>query len=629
MHTHASVAGSALHGRAPLRAPSSMNPRGFWRPPPTQATSTPGPGQRQPQTSLHKLVASTIPTGLARWRRDLVAGAITGLVGLPLTIGICMMSEFPVQSGLITAIIACVTSYLFSLHRPGNHVGVPDIAAGLAPVLAMGVHHFGMARMPWVILVAALMQAVVWRTRLEGAILRLVPPYLVEGLLAGVGLKIALKFLPDTLGMPSGTWDSAALRPGVALLSAVTLATFLWLTARLHGRSPGLPSLALLVGGVVAARVTDPAAPLPMLQLADPTLTLRLPWEGIGALTPQMHFEIIGFAAMLALIDVIEQVMSNAAIERLDPYQRPSDSNASLLTMWVGNALASFFGGMTNLDGLAKSSTNAMAGAVSKASNLAVAMVFLAALAAPEALRALPRFALAVLMIYTGARMVAGLVHVADHGRYPLLVALFCGVLVWRLGLFEGLLLTLALHACIVYAVARAEHVPGLQLLRQLAQRLAGDPMGRLGPGLEVHVDPVGGAVFRSVPRNPAHHKSLDAFIEGDWSHGINTRNILNIIGCYDARGLLWGTFARELRTGHAAIKGYFEHLFDKEALHVEFQHGEVRQYGDIYIKSGAYEFSYLHRGRRVAVPARYSFVCKRESSGWTILEHHSSEFPS
>jgi hypothetical protein len=36
-----------------------------------------------------------------------------------------------------------------------------------------------------------------------------------------------------------------------------------------------------------------------------------------------MLAEIIGYALMLSLIDVIEQVMSNSAIEKLDPLGRP------------------------------------------------------------------------------------------------------------------------------------------------------------------------------------------------------------------------------------------------------------------------------------------------------------------
>ena len=40
---------------------------------------------------------------------------------------------------------------------------------------------------------------------------------------------------------------------------------------------------------------------------------------------------------MLAVVDVIEQVMSNAAIDKIDPLQRPSNSNNSLLAIWVSN----------------------------------------------------------------------------------------------------------------------------------------------------------------------------------------------------------------------------------------------------------------------------------------------------
>ena len=83
----------------------------------------------------------------------------------------------------------------------------------------------------------------------------------------------------------------------------------------------------------------------------------------------------IGFAVLLAAIDVIEQVMSNAAIEKIDPLKRKSHSNNSLLAIWIANMGSSFFGGMTNLDGLAKSTTNALAGAHTKFSVLIIGCV--------------------------------------------------------------------------------------------------------------------------------------------------------------------------------------------------------------------------------------------------------------
>lgn len=84
-------------------------------------------------------------------RKDAIAGIITGLMAIPLTIGIYLMSEYPIQTGLVTVVFACIIGFTTFLFRPGNYVAVPGIAAGLAPVLAMGVHQFGTANMPFLI----------------------------------------------------------------------------------------------------------------------------------------------------------------------------------------------------------------------------------------------------------------------------------------------------------------------------------------------------------------------------------------------------------------------------------------------------------------------------------------------
>ena len=51
---------------------------------------------------------------------------------------------------------------------------------------------------------------------------------------------------------------------------------------------------------------------------------------------------VIGFAAMLAIIDVIEQVMSSAATQKIDPLQRKCNTNNSLLAIWMANIGSSF-----------------------------------------------------------------------------------------------------------------------------------------------------------------------------------------------------------------------------------------------------------------------------------------------
>lgn len=104
------------------------------------------------------------------------------------------MLEYPIQLGLMTVIFACIVGFISYLFRPGNYTGVPGIAAGLAPALALGIHTFGMENMPFLIMLTASLQAVAWRFNIQRHLLRIVPPFLVEGLLAGIGLKIALKF---------------------------------------------------------------------------------------------------------------------------------------------------------------------------------------------------------------------------------------------------------------------------------------------------------------------------------------------------------------------------------------------------------------------------------------------------
>ncbi len=558
-------------------------------------------------------------------RRDALAGTITGMIAVPLTIGICLMSEYPIQTGLITVIFACVVSFITFLFRPGNYVGTPGVAAGLAPVLALSIHKFGMENMPFLIFLTATSQAIAWRYNLQKYILKAIPSYLIEGLLAGIGLKIALKFLPYTYEVlhTSGEWlDNERIK--TIFISVASLFFFLYLFKKYKSTFPAIPYVAIILVSVVLAMYV----PLPMLHVEEVPLKIALPFPNFDTLPPALLLELVGYALMLSLIDVIEQVTSNSAIEKLDPLGRPADTNNSLLAIWISNMGSSFFGGMTNLDGLAKSATNALAGAVSKLSNLFTAAVLLVFVLFPQLLVYLPEYSLAVLMMFTGWKMIAGLIHVAEHGKYALILALFCGILVFEIGIFEGLLIVLVIHGLISFVIYNHEKMPLLKIIAKFIDRFTDQVHPETTATMLVHKDgPTGGLVYSSIQKNPADKKNLNDFIN-DWAFGVNKHSILGVVSTYDYQGLLWGTFAKELREGHNNIKKYFEHLFEMDRVSVHFESGEVRQYKDIFIRSGKYVFTYYKKDEKIEVPARYSFVCKKEKTGWYILEHHSSEFP-
>jgi len=395
-------------------------------------------------------------TGSAAFRkeyalRDVQAGVITATMAIPLSIGIALMSDYPIQVGLATVAFASFIGFLFAWFRPGNFIGAPGIAAGLAPILAMGVATFGFENMAFIIFLTATFQALIWKFNWQRYLLMAVPTYLVEGLLAGIGLKIAMKFvpflwmLPVGLAAPAEFWNNDRIT--VIILSIVGIVLFLSLFQKFKDTKPAMPYFVLIIFGIIAAQMFN----VNMLRVEDVEFNLAFPIPEFES--AYMWVYAFFFALMLAVVDVIEQVMSNAAIEKIDPLKRPCNSNNSLLSIWVSNMGASFFGGMTNLDGLAKSSTNRLAGAYTKFSVLIIGLMITFFVFNSQYLDNLPYFALAIIMAFVGIRMVMGLLHVAHHGPYALLLGTVCGLLVFKVGIFEGLIITLVVHAVINFVI--------------------------------------------------------------------------------------------------------------------------------------------------------------------------------
>ena len=384
--------------------------------------------------------------------RDVQAGVITATMAIPLSIGIAMMSDYPIQVGLATVAFASFIGWIFAWFRPGNFIGAPGIAAGLAPILAMGVSMFGIENMAFIIFLTASFQAIIWKFNWQRYILMAVPTYLVEGLLAGIGLKIVLAFIVFTYEVPPGLVESEAgfltdQRLQVIIASIIGAVIFFGLFKRYKNTQPALPYFVLIIYGVIVSLFFQ----MSMLKVEDADLSLALPIPSFDSIGIWAYA--VGFAIMLAVIDVIEQVMSNAAIEKIDPLERKCNSNNSLLSIWVSNMGSSFFGGMTNLDGLAKSSTNRLAGAYTKFSVLIIGILITFFVVNVEYLEYLPKFALGIIMAFVGMKMILGLLHVVQHGPYALLLAVICGLLVYKVGIFEGLLIALAIHAVISYVI--------------------------------------------------------------------------------------------------------------------------------------------------------------------------------
>ena len=116
--------------------------------------------------------------------------------------------------------------------------------------------------------------------------------------------------------------------------------------------------------------------------------------------------------------------------------------------------------------------------------------------------------------------------------------------------------------------------------------------------------------------------------ILSDWQRFLNHGDLENIVRLYSDEAVLWGTFSDTLRDSPRLIGEYFEKLFRKEDLRVEWGTVCSRSYNGLHLYSGTYEFSYVD-ARPVTVPARFTFVIEdSDGAGLRILTHHSSVMP-
>ena len=113
------------------------------------------------------------------------------------------------------------------------------------------------------------------------------------------------------------------------------------------------------------------------------------------------------------------------------------------------------------------------------------------------------------------------------------------------------------------------------------------------------------------------------------WEECLNNSELNSIVNLYFDNAVLWGTFSKVIRDNSELISEYFQNLYRKKELKVNFSSTTVRTFGEISVFSGTYEFSYLEE-ELVTHYARYTFVvCKDDSGNYKIAEHHSSLIPN
>jgi carbonic anhydrase len=386
---------------------------------------------------------------------DLPASLVVFLIAVPLSLGIAAASGAPLIAGLLAAVIGGVVAGALG----GSPLQVSGPAAGLTVVVADLIHQFGWAATAAITCAAGLLQILLGVTRIGRLALSL-SPAVVHGMLAGIGVTIAVQQLHVVLG-------------GQAQSSLITNVT--GLPAQLvthHGHSvvagvltvavvlawPRIPRVKAIPAPLVAVVAVTALAAVAMpdvrrVDLPDnPLQSLILPARPDG--TP---LEIATAVLTIALVASVESLLSAVAVDKLHRGTR-SNLDRELIGQGAANAVSGALGGMPVTGVIVRSSTNVAAGARTRLSSIMHGLWIAAfVLAAGSMLELIPMAALAGVLLVTGLRLVQ-LAHIRTLRRHDeLLVYVVTALGVGVLGLAEGVLLGLALAVVrVLYRLARA-----------------------------------------------------------------------------------------------------------------------------------------------------------------------------
>ncbi|MFD9319265.1 SulP family inorganic anion transporter [Streptomyces sp. NPDC060053] len=393
---------------------------------------------------------------------DVSASIAVFLIALPLSLGIALATGAPLQAGLVAAAVGGIVAGWIG----GAPLQVSGPAAGLTVVTADLIQRYGWRTTCAITVLAGLAQLGLGCLRVARTALA-VSPAIVHGMLAGIGVTIAVAQLHVVLGgtPQSSVLDNlralpaqlAGLQPAAVAMSTLTL-TLLLLWPRIPGRVGRLVQkvpapLVAVTGATATAALTGLTLPKVDLPSWSSHALAGLP-EGpvLGLLAAVLTTTLVcSVQSLLGAVAVDKLIASRPALlsDRSARVGR-SDLDRELLGQGAANIVSGALGGLPVAGVAVRSSANVRAGAVSRNSTmLHGVLVVVAALLMVPVLDLIPLASLAALVMAVGIQMVS-LHHIRTVTRHrEVLVYAVTTLAVVFLGVLEGVTLGIAVAVAV------------------------------------------------------------------------------------------------------------------------------------------------------------------------------------
>ncbi|MEY9211112.1 SulP family inorganic anion transporter [Thermobifida halotolerans] len=497
-----------------------------------------GPRPNRPTAPLSPAHRPLLPRTLPG---DIGASFVVFLIAVPLSLGIAVASGAPLIAGIVAAAVGGIVAAAVG----GSAVQVSGPAAGLTLIVAdlVATHGWGVTCL--ITALAGLVQLALGLFRVARAALA-VSPAVIHGMLAGIGITIALAQLHVVLGgapqssavanileLPRQVRDNHTPAVAAGLLTIAIMLVWSRLPDLGRLRPRGVPAALVAVAAVTL--VTSVGHwPVERVDLPDSSAEL---WN--GPLLPevdQLHGVAFGVVTV-ALVASVESLLCAIAVDRLHDGRRVR-LDRELAGQGAANLTSGLLGGLPVAGVIVRSSANVRAGGRTPLAAIlhGVWIVLFVALFS-NAVELIPMAALAGLLVYIGAQMV-NLAHLRDlrrqHEAGVYLVTL-TGVVV--LGLVEGVLVGFALAVLMALrrltgVTVRTEERPGrpgqwhvvvqgsLTFLGvpRVTQVLRTIPVGA-HVDLDLHVDFMDHAAFESIHAWRMDHERRGGSVDIDEVH--------------------------------------------------------------------------------------------------------------
>jgi len=368
---------------------------------------------------------------LSNLKYDIPASLVVFLVALPLCLGIALASGAPLFSGIIAGIVGGIIVATLS----GSPLGVSGPAAGLAVIVLNSIETLGSFEIFLTAVVIGGILQVLLGILKAGVIAYYFPSSVIKGMLAGIGIIIALKQIPHAVGYdadPEGDWAFVQtdghntftelfymldhITMGAVVITAVSLFILIFWESRLAKKI----SFLRLIPGPLVAVTTGILLNLAFRGISGFELstsqTVNIPVSSsisgfFGQFSMPDFSQVINpqiwvVGITIAVVASLETLLCVEATDKLDPQRRVTPTNRELLAQGTGNIVSGMVGGLPITQVIVRSSANIQSGARTKLSAIIHGfMLLFTVMAIPYVLNLIPLSSLAAILFVVGYKL--------------------------------------------------------------------------------------------------------------------------------------------------------------------------------------------------------------------------------